>query len=84
MQKGGASQTHPHLQATMNDLKYYEQFEIIRNGAENYFRATNRNYFSDVLKLHETLGLTFRHGNAIAVIPLVRVVLKLYRLKFRH
>jgi hypothetical protein len=43
--KGGASQVHPHLQCTINNDKYYGNFEMIRNGTEIYFTVTKNNYF---------------------------------------
>jgi hypothetical protein len=73
--KGGASQVHPHLQATIDDVKYYGQFETIRNGAEDYFLATQNNYFNDFLKIHKILGLTYQHRDAILIVPLVSAAL---------
>lgn len=69
--KGGASQVHPHLQCTITDNRYYGNFEILRNGAEKYFKVTNNNYFNDFIKIHSTLGLAFLHAKSAIVFSLV-------------
>ena len=68
--KGGASQVHPHLQVTVNNERYYGNFEIIRNGAEKYYKSTNNNYFTDFVKIHNILGLSLIHENAVAIFPI--------------
>jgi galactose-1-phosphate uridylyltransferase len=69
--KGGASQVHPHLQCTINNDKYYGNFEMIRNGAESYFKATKNNYFNDFVKIHNNLGLSIIHKKSAIIFPLV-------------
>ena len=59
------------MHGVVNKNRYYEMFEVIRNGAEAYFRVTGRNYFSDLLQVHSQLGLTFVHKEAALIIPIV-------------
>jgi hypothetical protein len=61
------------VHGTLNADRYYGLFEIIRNGAEAYFKATNKNYFSDLVNIHRALGLTIDHKNATLLFPLVSV-----------
>jgi galactose-1-phosphate uridylyltransferase len=68
--KGGASQIHPHLQVTINNERYYGNFEIIRNGAEKYYKLTNNNYFTDFIRIHNMLGLSLIHENAVIIFPI--------------
>ena len=60
------------VHGTLNPDRYYGLFEIIRNGAESYFRNTNKNYFSDLVSIHNVLGLTIVHKNATLLFPIVR------------
>ncbi len=64
------------VHGTLNADRYYGLFEIIRNGAEAYFKATNKNYFSDLVNIHRALGLTIDHKNATLLFPLVSVNFK--------
>ena len=54
----------------MNSDRYYGLFEIIRNGAEVYYRDTTRNYFQDLISVHNMLGLSIFHKNATLIFPL--------------
>jgi hypothetical protein len=62
---------HILVHGTLNADRYYGLFEIIRNGAESYFKTTNKNYFSDLVNIHRALGLTIDHKNATLLFPLV-------------
>ena len=58
------------MHGTINSKRYYGMFETIRKGAENYFRETNRNYFTDFSLLHDMLNLTLVHKNSMVIFPL--------------
>ncbi|KAG1683431.1 hypothetical protein GQR58_009977 [Nymphon striatum] len=65
---GGASQVHPHVQASIDKSGYYGLFETIRNSADAYsqdYEGMN-NYFTDLKDLHSALGLACQHGSATA------------------
>lgn len=53
-------------------------FETLRNGAENYFQDTKRNYFNDFTYLHNFLGLSYVHKNAALVFSLVNFFLSFF------
>jgi galactose-1-phosphate uridylyltransferase len=73
--KSGASQVHPHLHGTIDNIRYFGLFEIIRSGAEKYFITTNNNYFTDFASIHNELGLTLMHKDSLLVVPLVNKIL---------
>ena len=54
----------------MNSDRYYISFEAVRAGAESYFRETKRNYFDDYAILHTSLGLSYKHKDALLVFSL--------------
>lgn len=54
----------------MNPKRYYSSFEAIRSGAEEYFKATNRNYFTDLATLHMSLGLALTNKNSLVIFSL--------------
>jgi len=56
-------------------------FETLRNGAENYFQDTKRNYFNDFTYLHNFLGLSYVHKNAVLIFSLVRFLYSFLSLK---
>ena len=60
------------MQVTLNDERYYSNYEVIRQGAENYFKATNRNYFNDFTTLHYLLGLGFVHKESTMIFSIVK------------
>lgn len=73
MPKSGASQVHTHLQVSLGYDIYYGNIERTRQGARNYAQMHGgRNYFNDLLQIHEALGLTIPIGNAHIVVYLVR------------
>lgn len=63
------------VHGTLNTDRYYGLFEIIRNGAESYFRKTNKNYFTSLVKIHNALGLTVFHKNATLLFPIVSTMI---------
>jgi hypothetical protein len=69
--KGGASQIHPHLQCSINEKKYYSNFELLRHAAEIYYRETQENYFNDFVQIHHHLGLSYLHKDTILIVSLV-------------
>ena len=60
------------VHGTVNSERYYGLFEIIRNGAESFFRNTNKNYFKELVSIHNMLGLSYFHKNATLLFPLVK------------
>ena len=59
------------VQGFVNSKRYYGLFEIIRDGADSYYKNTQRNFFNDFLLIHNSLGLTYNHGSATIVFSLV-------------
>ena len=59
------------VHGTVNERRYYGQFETIRSGADAYFSDFRRNYFVDLLSLHNILGLVHTHKNAALIVPMV-------------
>ena len=46
--------------------------------AEDYKRDHSANYFTDYISVHDALGLTVRHGSAVAIATLVCLCLNIY------
>ncbi|KAF6016801.1 hypothetical protein EB796_024885 [Bugula neritina] len=67
----GASQYHPHLQAILTPHHYPGNLENWRRAAFDYHRDHGRNFFTDFISVHDMLGLTVRHGSAVAIATLV-------------
>eukprot|EP01137_Pigoraptor_chileana_P016131 Opistho-2@72679 len=66
--KASASQLHPHAQASLSPDRYYGMGETFRAALTSYARDTaGRNYFVDLISLHDGLGLSVHHGDAVAI-----------------
>lgn len=55
--KSGASIIHGHLQMTLTKGMHYAKIEALRRAALNYRERFGSNYFDDLYRVHETLGL---------------------------
>lgn len=60
--KAGASIVHGHMQLTLGRGMHYARVEHWRRQALLYRLAHNQNYFDDLYRLHEALGLGVRLG----------------------
>lgn len=60
--KGGASVVHGHMQIALGRGMHYARVEHWRRQALLYRLAHGRNYFDDLYRVHEALGLGFRLG----------------------
>ncbi|MGZ7096151.1 MAG: hypothetical protein ACXVHU_06750 [Methanobacterium sp.] len=58
LQKAGASQVHSHAQILMTDEIHYAKPQFLRKIFQQYMQLTGKNYFKDVYKAHDALGLT--------------------------
>ncbi|XP_046582314.1 uncharacterized protein LOC124289725 [Haliotis rubra] len=63
----GASQIHPHVHGFLTPHMYHGVVEAWREGAEEYYRRFNHNYFTDLVSVYSAMGLSVRHGEAVAV-----------------
>ncbi len=55
--KSGASIIHGHLQMTLTKGMHYAKVEALRQAALNYRERFGSNYFDDLYRVHEALGL---------------------------
>ncbi|KAL8611267.1 hypothetical protein ACOMHN_013698 [Nucella lapillus] len=69
--KCGASQVHPHLHGFLDPERYHGVAESWRLGAQDYFRTTGSNLYTDMAKVAASLGLAVSHKSAIAFASLV-------------
>ncbi|MGZ7068202.1 MAG: hypothetical protein ACXVHT_07870 [Methanobacterium sp.] len=58
LQKAGASQVHSHAQILVTDEIHYAKPQFLRKIFRQYMQLTGKNYFKDVYKAHDALGLT--------------------------
>ncbi|XP_022081099.1 uncharacterized protein LOC110974072 [Acanthaster planci] len=66
--KASCSQVHPHAQIMLSPVRHYGGIEHFRLAAMKYGRENQgRNYFTDLMKAHNALGLTVSLGNATAL-----------------
>ncbi|XP_071082251.1 uncharacterized protein [Haliotis cracherodii] len=67
----GASQIHPHVHGFLSPHLYHGVVEAWREGAEEYYRRYNNNYFTDLVSVYSAMGLTVTHGAAVAIASIV-------------
>jgi galactose-1-phosphate uridylyltransferase len=60
--KGGASIVHGHMQVTLGRGMHYARIEHWRRQALQYRRTHGANYFDDLFRIHEALGLAVEVG----------------------
>ncbi|XP_033648090.1 uncharacterized protein LOC117307446 [Asterias rubens] len=66
--QASASQVHPHAHLLLNPVRHYGKVEHLRLAAITYGRENEgKNYFTDLLKVHNALGLSVTLGNATAM-----------------
>jgi hypothetical protein len=62
--KSGASIIHGHAQVACTHDMHYARVEALRRAALGYRRETGSNYFSDLARVHRSLGLALEHRGA--------------------
>lgn len=72
--KSGASIPHGHAQVSLTRGMHYGKIEHLRRSAQAYRASYDRDYFEDVYRVHEALGIGHQTGN-------VRVMANLTPLK---
>ncbi|MBM4240326.1 MAG: hypothetical protein FJ150_01385 [Euryarchaeota archaeon] len=58
LDKAGASKVHGHAQILMTKEIHYAKVELLKRASENYRKNTGRDYFEDLYKAHEAIGLS--------------------------
>lgn len=67
----GASQVHPHVHGLLGVHQYSGAFEKLHAISQEYYAKHHRSYWTDLIKVHDALGLVVRFGDAVAMVPLV-------------
>lgn len=62
--KSGASIIHGHAQVACTRDMHYARVEHLRRSAHSYRQLVGTNYFSDLVRVHQALGLTLDHQGA--------------------
>jgi hypothetical protein len=57
LQKAGASQVHSHAQILMTNNIHYAKPQLLRKVFREYMKIIGKNYFRDLYKVHDNLGL---------------------------
>jgi hypothetical protein len=60
--KSGASILHGHAQTTVSREMHYGRVEALRQAAQRYAAAHGSSYISDLVRVHQVLGLTRQFG----------------------
>ncbi|MCE5215180.1 MAG: hypothetical protein LLF83_10740 [Methanobacterium sp.] len=68
--KAGASQVHGHAQILMTRDFPYAKIENIINTSINYKKQVGKNYFSDLYKLHHSMGLAHSKGEVKIIVSI--------------
>lgn len=71
--KSGASILHGHAQVVSRPGCHYGRLERTRRSVESYRARCGRDYFEDLLAVHQALGLTVDHGSARAIAALTPI-----------
>ncbi|OXA59155.1 hypothetical protein Fcan01_04224 [Folsomia candida] len=66
----GASQVHPHVHGLLGVHQYSGAFEKLHAISQEYYAKHHRSYWTDLIKVHDALGLVVRFGDAVAMVPL--------------
>ncbi|MCD6589855.1 hypothetical protein J7K74_01560 [Candidatus Woesearchaeota archaeon] len=66
--RSGASIIHGHLQMLLTRNHHYAGIQLLREAAQRYHRKTKRDYFKDIIKAHEAIGLAKRIDKETALI----------------
>jgi len=65
--KASASQVHPHMHLTLGDYSYYAKWNRLHHASVEYaVENKGRNYWTQLLKIHNALGLAVQFGEASA------------------
>jgi len=68
--RAGASIPHGHAQVVLGRGSHYARVEQLRQAAFEYKAKYSSDYFDDLFKVHEALGLGFQAGDAKVIIYL--------------
>ena len=71
--RAGASIVHGHIQTTMTKVRHYPQVELLKKNSEEYKRRYKRDYFTDLYRVHECLGLAFCHRDVKVIASLTPI-----------
>lgn len=63
--KSGASVIHGHAQTTMTKGMHYPKVESLRRVAASYQQKFGANYFTDLFRVHQTLGLAWEWDGGV-------------------
>ncbi|MFQ5827298.1 MAG: hypothetical protein ACE5IA_08080, partial [Dehalococcoidia bacterium] len=62
LRRAGASLAHGHAQVTLSRDSHYAKIEALRRAALGYQKEYGANYFEDLYRLHDALGLGLERG----------------------
>lgn len=71
--RAGASIVHGHMQTTVTKNRHYPKVELLKKIAEEYKNKYKRDYFNDLYRIHESLGLAFSDKNAKIIASLTPI-----------
>jgi len=57
--RSGASINHGHAQMTLSQWRAYSRIESLRQAALSYQKRYHSNYFNDLFRIHQALGLAY-------------------------
>ncbi len=55
--RAGASIVHGHFQVLLTKNEHYAGIELLRNASKSYHRKTKNDYFKDIVRAHQAIGL---------------------------
>ena len=61
--RAGASLMHGHAQILMTRDRPYARVGLLKRASQNYKNKTKHEYFDDIYKIHECLGLSHKSGD---------------------
>lgn len=65
MNRAGASIHHGHAQVVLGRYAHYAKVEQLRKAASEYREQYKADYFEDLFRVHEALGLGYRQGDTM-------------------
>ncbi len=71
--KSGASIIHGHAQVACTHDMHYARVEQLRRSARSYWELTGANYFTDLVRVHQALGLALEHNGATVMAHLTPI-----------
>lgn len=71
--RAGASRVHGHAHLTLSQEMAHAKVELLREVAARYRLETGGDYFTDLVAVHEALGVVVRNGPVIRLVSLTPV-----------